>query len=360
MVDLEKIDEIEDESQLQKLLSTATDLDERKVIRNRLLAVKEKKSKERDLEMKEREKRREEEIADRKHRKEEEKRQEMERFEELAKTSTSDRIHTNSSNVRQDYIKEKAKAAEDEKKKILKDFETKPKENVESSTAKKTSSDQKSQTATTGTTDSSNKTSTGPNSSKLNSGSSTTAQKSSTSRASTTPTAAAKNSPAAAFKMFQNKDKEAGGTGKATSTVTAPSTSSNPNNPSSIKDNLLKWCQLKTQGYPNVNVTNFSSSWADGMAFCALIHAFVPETFDFKILNPKNRKGNFELAFKVAEDKCDIAPLLDVEDMLLMGNKPDWKCVFTYVQSFYRKFEIEARAKAALEAKNNEIANNET
>ena len=67
--------------------------------------------------MKEREKRREEEIADRKHRKEEEKRQEMERFEELAKTSTSDRIHTNSSNVRQDYIKEKAKAAEDEKKK---------------------------------------------------------------------------------------------------------------------------------------------------------------------------------------------------------------------------------------------------
>lgn len=40
--------------------------------------------------------------------------------------------------------------------------------------------------------------------------------------------------------------------------------------------------------------------------------------------------------------------------MLMMGNKPDWKCVFTYVQSFYRKFEIEARAKAALESKNNE------
>jgi hypothetical protein len=44
-------------------------------------------------------------------------------------------------------------------------------------------------------------------------------------------------------------------------------------------------------------------------------------------------------------DKCDISPLLDVEDMLLMGNKPDYKCVFTYVQSFYRKFEIEARAR---------------
>lgn len=31
--------------------------------------------------------------------------------------------------------------------------------------------------------------------------------------------------------------------------------------------------------------------------------------------------------------------------MLMMGNKPDWKCVFTYIQSFYRKFEIEPRAR---------------
>lgn len=34
--------------------------------------------------------------------------------------------------------------------------------------------------------------------------------------------------------------------------------------------------------------------------------------------------------------KADIAPLLDVEDMVKM-KKPDWKCVFTYIQSFYRK-----------------------
>jgi len=34
--------------------------------------------------------------------------------------------------------------------------------------------------------------------------------------------------------------------------------------------------------------------------------------------------------------------------MLLMGNKPDYKCVFTYVQSFYRKFEIEPRARAGV------------
>jgi len=108
--------------------------------------------------------------------------------------------------------------------------------------------------------------------------------------------------------------------------------------PSGIKEALLKWCQVKTKGYPNVNVTNFSSSWADGMAFCALIHHFVPDSFDFKILDPRNRRANFDLAFKVAEERCGIVPLLETDDMLMMGNKPDYKCVFTYVQSIYKCF----------------------
>jgi hypothetical protein len=151
----------------------------------------------------------------------------------------------------------------------------------------------------------------------------------------------ATSSASSAFKLFQNKDKEAGGGSSAKPKM------SHVNGAGTIKDNLLRWCQNKTQGYPNVSITNFSSSWANGMAFCALIHHFVPETFDFNRLNPRNRKGNFELAFKVAEDKCDIAPLLEVEDMIMMGDRPDWKCVFTYVQSFYRKFEIEEKAKEA-------------
>ena len=34
---------------------------------------------------------------------------------------------------------------------------------------------------------------------------------------------------------------------------------------------------------------------------------------------------------------ADICPLLEVDDMVRF-QKPDWKCVFTYVQSFYRRF----------------------
>jgi hypothetical protein len=53
--------------------------------------------------------------------------------------------------------------------------------------------------------------------------------------------------------------------------------------------------------FQNVNVTNFSSSWNDGMAFCALIHHYFPDAFDFSKLNPKNRGANFQLAFDTAE-----------------------------------------------------------
>jgi len=111
-------------------------------------------------------------------------------------------------------------------------------------------------------------------------------------------------------------------------------------NPSGVKEMLLEWCKKQCEGYEHVNITNFSTSWSDGMAFCALIHHFCPTTFDYSKLNPKNRRGNFTLAFKVAEKEADIPALLDVEDMVRMKT-PDWKCVFTYVQGFYRRFGMQ-------------------
>lgn len=37
------------------------------------------------------------------------------------------------------------------------------------------------------------------------------------------------------------------------------------------------------------------------MAFCALIHHFIPDAFDYNKLEPKNRRENFQLAFETAE-----------------------------------------------------------
>ncbi|XP_047450982.1 smoothelin, like [Mugil cephalus] len=111
---------------------------------------------------------------------------------------------------------------------------------------------------------------------------------------------------------------------------------------SSIKQILLEWCRSKTIGYQNIDIQNFSSSWSDGMAFCALVHSFFPTEFDYTALSPANRKHNFELAFGTAEMKAGCDRLIEVDDMMIMGRKPDPMCVFTYVQSLYnhlRKFE---------------------
>ncbi|NXQ51922.1 SMTL2 protein, partial [Anthoscopus minutus] len=111
---------------------------------------------------------------------------------------------------------------------------------------------------------------------------------------------------------------------------------------SSIKQILLDWCRSKTIGYKHIDLQNFSSSWNDGMAFCALVHSFFPEAFDYDKLDPANRKQNFELAFTMAEKMAHCDRLIEVEDMMVMGHKPDPMCVFTYVQSLYshlRRFE---------------------
>ncbi|XP_016341867.1 smoothelin-like [Sinocyclocheilus anshuiensis] len=106
-------------------------------------------------------------------------------------------------------------------------------------------------------------------------------------------------------------------------------------NTKDVKQMLLDWCRVKTEPYEGVNIQNFSSSWADGLAFCALVHRFFPESFEYCTLDPYDRRANFEKAFKTAERLADCPPLLDVDDLMRM-REPDWKCVYTYIQEFYR------------------------
>ncbi|XP_041492446.1 smoothelin isoform X2 [Microtus oregoni] len=158
-----------------------------------------------------------------------------------------------------------------------------------------------------------------------------------------------KTSASQARKAMIEKLEKEGSAGPGTPrTAVQRSTSFGVPNANSIKQMLLDWCRAKTRGYEHVDIQNFSSSWSDGMAFCALVHNFFPEAFDYGQLSPQNRRQNFEMAFSSAEMLVDCVPLVEVEDMMIMGKKPDPKCVFTYVQSLYnhlRRHELRLRGK---------------
>lgn len=128
---------------------------------------------------------------------------------------------------------------------------------------------------------------------------------------------------------------------KASSAAAAPPAAAP--NAKNVKQMLLDWCRAKTEPYEvnmpyltlsmnycpvelhialtlmslllplfplnlsrsgmkqGVDIQNFSSSWKDGIAFCALVHRFFPDAFEYSILNPNKPKENFQLAFNTAE-----------------------------------------------------------
>ncbi|XP_051273967.1 spectrin beta chain, non-erythrocytic 1 isoform X6 [Dicentrarchus labrax] len=104
----------------------------------------------------------------------------------------------------------------------------------------------------------------------------------------------------------------------------------------SAKDALLLWCQMKTAGYPNVNIHNFSTSWRDGMAFNALIHKHRPDLIDFDKLKKSNAHYNLQNAFNLAEQHLGLTKLLDAEDISV--DHPDEKSIITYVVTYYHYF----------------------
>ena len=95
---------------------------------------------------------------------------------------------------------------------------------------------------------------------------------------------------------------------------------------------LEKWAKVVTSVHLAAHpagpqaILNMTTSWRNGLGFCALIHHFRPDMLSQEELasrDPEDVYGNNELAFKVAEQQLGIPALLDPQVNI-------WSLLFSY------------------------------
>ncbi|XP_028284696.1 EH domain-binding protein 1-like protein 1 isoform X6 [Parambassis ranga] len=118
----------------------------------------------------------------------------------------------------------------------------------------------------------------------------------------------------------------------------AASADSQQASPTLVKSSqsLLEWCQEVTQSHKGVKITNFSTSWRNGLAFCAILHHFLPEKINYEMLDPYDIKHNSKKAFD-AFAELGISRLLEPSDMVMLA-VPDRLIVMTYLNQIRTHF----------------------
>jgi len=99
------------------------------------------------------------------------------------------------------------------------------------------------------------------------------------------------------------------------------------------KNALLDWVRSKI---PEYNVQNFTDSWADGMAICALVNALNSEPpINMAERSPATALQNATIGITVAETAMEIPPLILPED--LCAAQDSLSCM-TYI-SYFRDYD---------------------
>ncbi|XP_004850046.1 EH domain-binding protein 1 isoform X3 [Heterocephalus glaber] len=127
-------------------------------------------------------------------------------------------------------------------------------------------------------------------------------------------------------------------TGRDLSTSPKPSPIPSPilGQKPNASQSLLVWCKEVTKNYRGVKITNFTTSWRNGLSFCAILHHFRPDLIDYKSLNPQDIKENNKKAYD-GFASIGISRLLEPSDMVLLAI-PDKLTVMTYLYQIRAHF----------------------
>ncbi|XP_024098070.1 EH domain-binding protein 1 isoform X15 [Pongo pygmaeus] len=113
---------------------------------------------------------------------------------------------------------------------------------------------------------------------------------------------------------------------------------------------LLVWCKEVTKNYRGVKITNFTTSWRNGLSFCAILHHFRPDLIDYKSLNPQDIKENNKKAYD-GFASIGISRLLEPSDMHRLLSRQE------ELKERARVLLEQARRDAALKAGNKHNTN---
>jgi len=111
------------------------------------------------------------------------------------------------------------------------------------------------------------------------------------------------------------------------------------------QDALLEWVQPRTEEHKAVQ--NFTSSWKDGIAICALFDSMRPGILDMAEItaNEGDVEEHLAQAFELFEEHFGVPKMLEVQDLMIA--KPDKKSIMTYIAAIKAAC---ARDEAAQEA----------
>lgn len=92
---------------------------------------------------------------------------------------------------------------------------------------------------------------------------------------------------------------------------------------------LLEWCQAVTRDYKTCRVTNLTTSFRSGLAFCAIIHHFRPDLIDLSALAGEGAEAHVRAALE-AGAALGIPQVLAVADVCARP-APDRLAIMTYL-----------------------------
>lgn len=107
------------------------------------------------------------------------------------------------------------------------------------------------------------------------------------------------------------------------------------------REALLRWAKRTTTKYPGVNITDFTTSWRDGLAFSAIVNRNRPDLIDWRTIREIKNRDRLEKVFNVMQSEYNVAKLLDPCDV--DTSSPDERSMITYISSIYNVFPQPAK-----------------